>query len=191
MSLALRTETEITQTVRITSAAAVAGCRAIRTVCGLHCEIKWVNDIYKNGNKLCGILTEAINDYTRGITEYLILGIGVNLTEHPTEINATDLLAETGQAVDRHRLCAEITKELLAILDQIIGGDSASGASAYMDEYRRLSCVIGRKIKLIQQDTETIGSAVGIDDEGGLIVTFPDGRTETLTSGEISLRFLN
>ena len=134
MSLALRTETELTQTVRVTSAAAVAVCRAIRTVCGLACEIKWVNDIYKNGNKLCGILTEAINDYTRGTTKYLIIGVGVNLTEHPTEINATDLFAETGQAVDRDRLCAEITKELLAILDQIKGGDFA-----YMEEYRRRS----------------------------------------------------
>jgi len=184
MSLAVRAETDFSHSVRITSAAATAVCRAVESVTGLSCEIKWVNDIYKNGKKLCGILTEAINDYTAGITQVLIIGVGINLVDHPQGMNATDLLSETGQRTDRDRLCATVTKELLSVLDSIKGG-----CTSYMDEYRRRSCVIGREIRLIQGVGECPGTAVGIDDEGGLLVAFPDGHTETLTSGEITLRF--
>lgn len=184
MSLAVRAETDFFHSVRVTSAAATAVCRAVESVTGLSCEIKWVNDIYKNGRKLCGILTEAINDYTAGITRALIIGVGINLLDHPKDMNATDLLAETGQRTDRDRLCAAVTQELLSVLALIKAGDCS-----YMEEYRRRSCVIGREIRLIHAEGERCGTASGIDDEGGLLVMFPDGHTETLTSGEITLRF--
>jgi BirA family biotin operon repressor/biotin-[acetyl-CoA-carboxylase] ligase len=57
-----------------------------------------------------------------------------------------------------------------------------------MEEYRRCSCVIGKEVRLIRQTGDSFGKAVGIDDDGGLLVTFSDGHTETLTGGEITLR---
>lgn len=183
MSLALRWNMDFSHTLRITSAAAVAVCRAILRVCGVGCGIKWVNDIYRNGRKLCGILTEAVNDYGSGTTRYLIIGIGINLTDHPHGINATDLFAETGRQTDRDLLCAAVTKELFTVLGQIKEGDFS-----YMEEYRRLSCVIGREISLSRNGCESHGTAIGIDDDGGLTVQYPDGVTETLSSGEITLR---
>ena len=184
MTLTLRSETAFSHSVRMTAAASVAVCRALRQVCGLSCGIKWVNDIYVNNRKLCGILTEAVNDYTAGTTRQLIIGIGINLIEYPEGINATSVLRETGRYTDRDELCAAITRELFDLFGQIKGGDFS-----YMEEYRRCSCVIGREVRLIRQTGDSFGKAVGIDDDGGLLVTFPDGRTETLTGGEITLRF--
>ena len=72
MTLLLRCGMPITTAVGATSCSAVAVSRAIKNVCGIDTGIKWVNDIYAGGKKLCGILTEAVNDYSRGISEYLV-----------------------------------------------------------------------------------------------------------------------
>ena len=183
MTLTLRPETAFSNAVRMTAAASVAVCRALRQVCDLSCGIQWVNDIYVNSKKLCGILTEAVNDYTAGTTQQLIIGIGVNLVEYPEGIHATSVLHETGRHTDRNELCAVIVRELFDLFGQIKRGDFS-----YMEEYRRCSCVIGREVRLIRQTGDSFGKAVGIDDDGGLLVTFPDGHTETLTGGEITLR---
>ncbi|MBE6597949.1 MAG: biotin--[acetyl-CoA-carboxylase] ligase [Ruminococcaceae bacterium] len=184
MTLAVKHDSAFADAVRITAAAAVAVSRAIRSVCDLSCEIKWVNDIYAGGKKLCGILTEAVNDYEKGITEYLIIGVGVNISEFPEGINATSLFAELGKIIDKNTLCAEITAELLTLLCAIKKGDFS-----YMDDYRRLSCVIGKDIVCFQNGEAFTARATGIDDDGGLLVTYSDGRCGTLSSGEITLRF--
>jgi BirA family biotin operon repressor/biotin-[acetyl-CoA-carboxylase] ligase len=62
----------------ITTAASVAVCKAIEKVTGISCRIKWVNDIYKGGKKICGILTEAATDFESGNIDYIVLGIGIN-----------------------------------------------------------------------------------------------------------------
>ncbi len=184
MSLGVRSDLPIAQTVRITTAASVAVCRAIQSVCGLSCGVKWVNDVYCNGKKLCGILTEGVNNYGTGITDDLILGVGINLISFPEGMNATSVLAETGREVDRDALCAAVCAELLSVLDCVRRGDYG-----YMEEYRRRSVVIGREVLCIRGGNTTPAHAVDIDDEGGLCVRYPDGSEETLRSGEITLRF--
>ncbi|MBR6501944.1 MAG: biotin--[Clostridia bacterium] len=77
-SVILRPYKSLNDTVFITTAAAVAAARAIEKVSGKKCEIKWVNDIYINNKKVCGILTEgAITP--DGSLDYAILGVGINL----------------------------------------------------------------------------------------------------------------
>ena len=56
-SVILRPKNTLNDTVFITTAAAVAAARAIESVADKKCEIKWVNDIYITGKKVCGILT--------------------------------------------------------------------------------------------------------------------------------------
>lgn len=186
MSLLTKPETALSNTVRITAAASVAVCRAIQAICGLRCSVKWVNDIYADGKKLCGILTEAVNDYAKDITNYLIIGVGVNLTVYPERINATSLLQETGKTPDKSELCARIAAELLHVLEQIKAGDYS-----YMEEYRACSCVIGKNVRCVRNNVSFSAKAVEIDHNGGLVLLFPDGHTETLTSGEITLRVEN
>lgn len=78
MSFILKPRFDASKAVLITTAASVAVCRAIEKVTGVSCFIKWVNDIYADGKKVCGILTEAVTDFETGQIEHIVLGIGIN-----------------------------------------------------------------------------------------------------------------
>lgn len=184
MTLLLRCGMPITTAVGATSCSAVAVSRAIKAVCGVETGIKWVNDIYAGGKKLCGILTEAVNDYSRGITEYLVIGIGINVMSTPvvpsSSVECTSL-SELGSAASREALCAGIVSELISMRDK------SFDFSLYSDEYASRSVVIGREITFTRNGETKHGTALGIDKHGGLIVC-SDNETRLLDSGEISVR---
>lgn len=73
MSFILRPNLTSNDAVLITTAASVAVARAIEEVTHIHTGIKWVNDVYMNGKKICGILTEALTDFESGGIEQLFL----------------------------------------------------------------------------------------------------------------------
>ena len=79
LSLVLRPGLPMTEAQAVTVSAAVAVCRAVKRLCGLDLGIKWVNDLYYNGKKVCGILTEAGADIESGQLEWLVVGIGREL----------------------------------------------------------------------------------------------------------------
>ena len=85
LSLVLRPSLPMTEAQAVTVSAAVAVCRAVKKLCGLELGIKWVNDLYYNGKKVCGILTEAGADLESGQLEWLVVGIGLNLTSRPED----------------------------------------------------------------------------------------------------------
>ena len=116
MSILLRPEMELQKSVRITSMAAVAVARAIERVSGIEAKIKWVNDIFLNGKKVCGILTESGINAITGTLEYAVLGIGINVgtIQFPEELKdiATSICNECNHTVTRTELIIEILKEL-------------------------------------------------------------------------------
>lgn len=139
MTLLLRCGMPITTAVGATSCSAVAVSRAIKNVCGIDTGIKWVNDIYAGGKKLCGILTEAVNDYSRGISEYLVIGIGINVLSTPVVPSSSvecTCLSELGSAASREELCAGIARELISMRDK------SFDFSLYSEEYAARSVVI-------------------------------------------------
>ena len=79
LSIILRPETDMETCQLITSCAAVAAAQAIDKVCGTDVKIKWVNDLFLNGKKICGILTEASVNFETGQPEYAVVGIGINV----------------------------------------------------------------------------------------------------------------
>ena len=184
MTLLLRCGMPITTAVGATSCSAVAVSRAIKNVCGIDTGIKWVNDIYAGGKKLCGILTEAVNDYSRGISEYLVIGIGINVLSTPvvpsSSVECTSL-SELGSTASREELCAGIVRELISMRDK------SFDFSLYSDEYSARSVVIGREITFTRNGETKHGTALGIDKHGGLIVC-SGNETLLLDSGEISIR---
>lgn len=188
MSILLRpTQLTTENSILVTTAASVAVCRAIFEVSGQETQIKWVNDIYQENRKICGILTEAITDFETGGIECLILGIGVNLRgkreELPSELQ--DIVGfvfdEEEAPVTRNRMVAEVIKEI-GCLEEWIKNKS------YLEEYRRRSNVLGKEIQVIQQGTCIPAKAIDIDDNGGLVIQLQDKRVKTLCSGEISIR---
>ena len=78
-SVLLRPEMPAVNAQTATISAAVAVCRAVKKLCGLELAVKWVNDLYYQGRKVCGILTEAGTDLESGQLEWLVVGIGLNL----------------------------------------------------------------------------------------------------------------
>jgi len=188
MSLLINERLPAHMSLGITTAAAVAVARAIDKIAGGRSKIKWVNDVYRNGKKVCGILTEAKADCD-GFLKWAVLGIGVNLTApdggFPEEIamRAGAVFDEISDDCD-NRLCAAIVDEFM---DMYRKGLSPS---LYLDEYRDRSNVIGQRIDVMRiHDGEAVpATAVAIDEECRLVVSYDDGRAEALGSGDVSLR---
>ncbi len=168
--------------VKITLRAAVALCRALSRVSGVEAEIKWVNDILIEGRKLAGILTEGeIN--SRGEFEYAVCGIGVNLASRtfPPQLSeiVTTVEDKTGKKPDREALVEALISEFFRDADD----------SEIMQEYRRRSAVIGKRVEVHKLTGEVFSAtAVEITDLGELIVEDEYGCRESLISAEVSLK---
>ena len=178
-SLVIRPQTSLKNAVTATTAAAVAVCRAIENLTDKKPKIKWVNDVYLDDKKICGILTEAITNFEDGTVDSVIIGIGINIrtADFPKEV---DIAGSLDSKISRSRLIAEVTNELLSIAE----GDYKS----FIDYYRSHSLVIGEKIKFIQNSKVTPATAIAIDETGGLEVELENGEHIVLRSGEISIR---
>lgn len=178
-SLVIRPQTSLQNAVTATTAAAVAVCRAIERLTDKKPKIKWVNDVYLDGKKICGILTEAITNFEDGTVDSVIIGIGINIktVDFPNDIESAGSL---NARVSRSRLIAGIVNELIQI--------SEDGYRSFIDYYRSHSLVIGEKIKFIRDGKVTPATAVAIDEAGGLEVRLENGEHTILRSGEISIR---
>lgn len=178
-SLVLRPRAPLKNAVTATTAAAVAICKAIEKLTDKKPKIKWVNDVFIDGKKVCGILTEAITDFEDGMVDSVIIGIGINIStsDFPEDVeNGGALNAE----INKNALVSEVVKELVKITD----GDYKS----FIDYYRTHSLVLGKKIKFIRDEKVTLATAVAIDETGGLEVELESGEHTVLRSGEITLR---
>ena len=111
-------EHSVIQPAKMTATAAVAVCNAIKKVFNLETKIKWVNDIFFNGKKICGILTEGITNFETGKIEAAIIGIGINISQpdsgFPKEIAdvAGSLLKNPPESIKRNELAAQLAVEL-------------------------------------------------------------------------------
>ena len=179
MSYMYTPETDFSDSVTVTAAASVAVVRTIETLTDLKPQIKWVNDIYVDGKKVCGILTEAVT----GKNVKIIVGIGVNITtcDFPDDVKkiATSLKA----SIDRNAFAIGIITELKNLIDEL-------PQRTFLSDYREKSCVLGHEVVLFKNGTEAHGRAIDIDRDGGLVVETENG-TVTLNTGEISLRVRN
>lgn len=178
-SLLCRVHTPLCEAVTVTSAASVAVMRAIRTLTGLQTQIKWVNDLYLNDKKICGILTE-----TTGIGEarFLIVGIGINIS---TEQFPSELQGVAGSIGADHlsseALITEVCRALLPYLK-----DPAD--RSWLSDYRAHSCVLGRRVQWICEGRGQVGTAEEIDEAGALLIRTDTGESVRLFSGEITIR---
>ncbi len=178
------------QAVRITTAAAVAACRAIEAcVPDRPPKIKWVNDILIDGKKTCGILTEASIDLESGGMDWAIMGIGFNVYEpeggFPQELKTiAGPIATSRQRDLRSRIAAAFLKQFHDICSDLDGGGFAA-------EYKRRSFLIGQPIHVIRSGEMRPATALDIDEECRLLVRYEDGSTEALSSGEVSVRPLS
>ncbi len=165
--------------VSVTTAAGVAVCKAIEELTDKKPQIKWVNDVYIDDKKVCGILTEAVVGMESGVAESMIIGIGMNVhtVDFPPDVeNAVSLDTD----VSRADLIASIADHLWELLDK--------GYDSFIDYYRSHCMLLSKSIYFIQDRVSTPGTVIGIDEVGGLVVRLEDGGITTLRSGEITVR---
>jgi BirA family transcriptional regulator, biotin operon repressor / biotin---[acetyl-CoA-carboxylase] ligase len=182
MTMVIHPKIDIYNAVSITTAASVAVVRAIETLTNAKPQIKWVNDIYLDNKKLCGILTEAVTGFESGITQSIIIGIGININtvNFPADI-AGIAVSLNPDGITRNKLTAEIAKNILDISENL-------SDKSYLDEYRAHSLVLEKYITYYKNGDAYNAKAVAVDDAGGLVVMDDNGLTEVLRSGEISIR---
>lgn len=184
LSYLFRPEKAVEACMHLTCACAVASVRAIKNLCGITPGIKWPNDLCYEGRKLGGILTEV--SATEGKLLWAVVGIGINCRTpeggFPAEIAeiAQSLEAVSGKSVDPRALAEKIAEEL--------GKDLIADAKAYMEEYRGLCVTMGKAVQVITSQDVREAFAEAVDDQGGLLVRYPDGTQETVSSGEVSVR---
>ena len=185
----LRPDVEVSRASMITLVSALALAKAIEKVTGLNTQIKWPNDVVANGKKLCGILTESSTDLE--YINYVVVGIGINVNQasFPDELTdkASSLLLELGHGVDRGAVLGEFLNRFEAYYEIFIETEDMSGL---IDTYNELLVNCDREVKIIEKDRERILKAIGIDENGGLIVENPEGVRESIISGEVSVRGL-
>ena len=164
LSVLLRPAVPAASAQTATIGAAVAVCRAVQELCGLELGIKWVNDLYYQGKKVCGILTEAGTDLESGRLEWLVVGIGLN---------------PGGPApVSRAALAGAIARQLLALCP----------AFDCLDEYRARCFVPGHWVTVCTGTETYAAKALAIDEEGRLVVQRENGRPQALRCGEVTTR---
>lgn len=168
----------------LTTFAAVAVAEVLEELTGVGADIKWVNDVYLNGKKVCGILTEGSVNYTTGEYEYAVIGIGINLhdMQFPPELSAiaSDVETETGISLDRET----VLQVLLAKFESM---DKRIAEGFFMESYRARCFVIGKNVTVFR-GTETYPAKVlDVNARGELLISV-EGETKTLQSGEVSVR---
>ncbi len=183
LTLLLRPDTA-EEIEHLTVLAAVAAARAVQSALGLEVGIKWVNDLYYNGRKVCGILAEsAVDDF--GKPEYALCGVGFNV--FPPEGGFPPELAEIAGALcpvfdptARTRLAAAFLLQFSRAMMEDF--------SSLMEEYRRRSVLIGKTVFSPSGFFQGSALVLGIDYDGRLMVRLENGKIIGLSSGEVSVR---
>lgn len=185
LSIILRNAIPESDLMAVTACTAAAVFEALSDF-GIRPKIKWVNDLFLNDRKICGILCEGGFDPISGNLDYLIIGIGLNLhpdAHLPEELVPiiTDIQSETGIILDKNALASAILRHLQVLLSSI-------AARTFLPIYTQHSYTIGKQVVVSRKmsgnvSRETQGLAVGYSRNAGLIVRFPDGEEQEITTG--------
>ncbi len=157
----------------LTPKAAVAVCEALEEY-GISPKIKWVNDLFYKSKKVCGILAERF--VTDGKT-IVSVGIGINLKtqKFPDEL---PMAGSINLECDKSKLAEKIA---LSLISDIPVQDIISG-------YRKRLFILGKEISFSKNGKNYSALTVDINENCNLIVKHSDGSSETLSSGEISIK---
>ncbi len=188
MSLLLNPGITSDKAVLLTSLAAVSTARAIERVSGEVVGIKWVNDLYCNGKKIVGILTEGGINMETGALEYAVIGIGVNVFTSSLPVELSNIAGSLTNAektekkrFNRSRLAAEILNQLTEDLPNL-------ERKAHLPEYKARSVILGKDIYVIKNGKKLPAQALDIDENAALIIKYKNGSTETLFSDDVSIK---
>lgn len=187
-SILLHPNIHISDALYITTAAAAAVTKAAKELYNIDTQIKWVNDIYYNNKKICGILTEAHFDMESGIIDYAALGIGINIFE-PEESFHKDIKNIAGSAFSRDMFDNKIRCQLTAkVIDIFYDYYNSLLDMNFLEEYKKRSLLTGKNITIEKNGVKQNALVLGIDNKCRLNVVFENGIEENLSSCEVNLK---
>lgn len=188
ISILLRPDIPAEESLFLTTSAAVATARAIEDVSDKRALIKWVNDIYLEDKKTCGILTEGAFNVETGKLDYAIVGIGINVCipdgGFPDNIKdiATTIFDKQTDSINKRSIL------IANLLDYFMEYYKDFKSKSYVKEYIERSMIIGKTITVIEGSKTSVAKAIDIDKNCRLKVQFEDGTTKWLSSGEVSTK---
>lgn len=183
-SIILRPDFSPKQNLLITPAAAVAVSTVIEALTDTKAQIKWVNDIFINGKKVCGILSEAKLN-AKGTTEYVILGIGINLTPpkggFPKDIElVAGALFNAPQNGTANEIMVKTVTTFLSLYQSLTD-------DKIYTEYEKRLMLKKAEVNYTENGEVKCGTVLGIDRSFNLIINKADGKEFHLSSGEVTI----
>lgn len=182
-SILTRPKKEAVDSLVITTHAAVAVVRAVKELYGISLSIKWVNDLFYEGKKVCGILAEGKWKHPKLL--YCIMGIGLNLFTprggYPDALKEIagslfgEYNAEKLNSVNRNQLLATILYHYFSLCEE----------TEVLEEYRDKNLVLGRTVRFLENGKEQVGRVKRITDRGELQIETEAREEKTLLSGEV------
>ncbi|MGL5972959.1 MAG: biotin--[acetyl-CoA-carboxylase] ligase [Oscillospiraceae bacterium] len=184
ISFALNLNKNFENTLKITTLSSVLVCDTIKQTLDLNVKIKWVNDIFLENKKVCGILTESINNCNENTLKTIILGIGINLYPFENKNENLENIAgflSANKNIDKNLLITNLINNILLNLYNI-------EKINFINKYKSLSNVINKNIVFYIKGEKQFGYVIDIDENGYLIVKNKNSEILTLSSGEITIR---
>lgn len=187
MTMILRPDVSLEEASKLTIVTGVAIAKTLHDQFNINVGIKWPNDLLIGNKKICGILTEAVTDYDKIKAVLVGIGIDVNFDEKelPKDMQniATTVKSELNMEYNR----AEILKEFFKIFEDLYEQYKNKNFKYIVSEWRRLSTTTGNRVKVYTGRKVVYGDAVGITNEGALIIEYDDGKLDKIISGEIKI----
>ncbi len=185
LTLLLRPSLPARAAHQLTMIASLAVCDALATVGGVRAQVKWPNDVLVGERKICGILTELELEETQ--IRYALLGIGINVNVNFSAAPelmapATSVLAETGRQVSRLALLAALLSNIESRYAALKSGFS------YHEEWAARMATLGQIVRVGSAEETVEGRAVGVDQDGALLIQQADGTTVRVLAGDVTLR---
>jgi BirA family biotin operon repressor/biotin-[acetyl-CoA-carboxylase] ligase len=163
-------------------------CELVKNFCHSTPGLKWPNDLLFGGRKAGGMLTEARIDADQ--IRDLVFGLGLNVNSGveawPSSLadRAISLAEHTGAQLDLNRFAAALIGRVRLAYDHFLDG---SFTDTFADLWHRYDALRGRTVAVLKGSERTSGVALGIDDEGSLILRTARGRTERFRAGEVTI----
>ena len=188
LSVLIRPRVGLADLLTLTGWVAVAAREGVERASGAPVDIKWLNDLYLHGKKLCGILTEFALLAESGEPDYVVTGMGVNMNQTAETFRAQGLegiaasLAGEGYPVEQNHLAVC----LLEALDRLVR-DFPEKRADYLERYREHCVTLGRRVSFDGEGSLLTGAVAEVDDQFALAVDGDDGKRHLVSSGTVKM----
>jgi BirA family biotin operon repressor/biotin-[acetyl-CoA-carboxylase] ligase len=186
-SIILRPEITPARAPQISILAGVAVADVLESYCPDRIKLKWPNDVLINGKKVCGILSQMKTIVSE--VDFIVLGIGINVNisynEFPKEICniATSLAIETGREISRQELIISLYENLAKWYKQLL----QDGFGRIKEKWLSISPMIGQTVQVMFQEEAVSGKAIGLDEDGSLILLAPGNKEFKVSAGDATI----